>query len=105
MSLHSCHIRAIFIGRPKILVDARGSWQSSIARDRVNGSAQLEIRGFVGDQATQSYHGSPDLAVCIHSQHHYDFWNSTLHMNLQPGAVGENITFDVWDDNNLCVGD
>jgi MOSC domain-containing protein YiiM len=93
MSLLPCHILAIFIGGPKTLVDARGEWRSSIARDRV------------GDQPTQSYHGSPDLAVCIHAQSHYDFWNTTLDMNLRPGAVGENITFDSWDDSIVCVGD
>jgi MOSC domain-containing protein YiiM len=105
MSLHRCHILAIFIGGPKILTDARGAWQSSIARDRMEKPVQLDIRGFVGDQATQAYHGSPELAVCIHSQSHYDFWNTTLHMNLQPGAVGENITFDTWDEGTVCVGD
>jgi MOSC domain-containing protein YiiM len=105
MSLLPCHILAIFIGGPKTLVDARGEWRSSIARDRIDGSVRLELRGFVGDQATQSYHGSPELAVCIHAQRHYDFWNTTLHMNLQPGAVGENITFDTWDDSSVCVGD
>jgi MOSC domain-containing protein YiiM len=86
-------------------VDRRGAWQSSIARDRVVGPVRLETRGFVGDQATQPYHGSPDLAICIHSQTHYDFWNSTLGMELRPGAVGENLTLDTWDDSTLCVGD
>ncbi len=105
MSQLSCQLTAIFIGGPKTLVDARGEWRSSIARDRVVGPAQLETRGFVGDKATQDYHGSPELAVCIHSQSHYDFWNSTLHLNLQPGAVGENLTFDGWDDSTICVGD
>jgi len=93
------------VGKTKTLTDARGEWQSSIARDRLDAPAQLEIRGFVGDQATQPYHGSPDIAVCLHSQTHYDFWNSTLQMNLQPGGVGENLTLDTWDDSNICVGD
>jgi len=105
MTLVPCSVLAIFVGGPKTLVDARGEWRSSIARDRVNEPAHLEIGGFVGDQATQSYHGSLELAICIHAQNHYDFWNSTLHMNLHPGAVGENITFDTWDDSNVCVGD
>lgn len=105
MPLLPCSVLAIFVGGPKTLVDARGEWRSSIARERVAGSAQLTIGGFVGDQATQSYHGSPELAVCIHAQSHYDFWNATLRMNLQPGAVGENITLDTWDDSNVCVGD
>jgi MOSC domain-containing protein YiiM len=105
MTVLPCHVLAIFVGGPKTLIDARGEWRSSIARDRVPGAVQLETRGFVGDQATQSYHGSPDLAVCIYAQSHYDFWNTTLHMNLRPGSVGENLTFDSWDDGNLCVGD
>src|SRR6266496_5467949 len=97
-----CSVLAIFIGGPKTLVDARGAWRSSIARDRVTTLAQLEIGGFVGDQATQSYHGSPELAICIHAQTHYDFWNATLGMCLQPGAVGETLTFDTWGDNDMC---
>ena len=105
MSLPSCHILSVFIGKTKTLVDSGGEWQSSIARDRVDGPVQLETRGFVGDQATQPYHGSPETAVCIHSQTHYDFWNATLQMDLKPGSVGENITLDTWDDSRVCVGD
>ena len=30
---------------------------------------------------------------------------TTLHPNLQPGAVGENITLDAWDDSTVCIGD
>jgi len=105
MTPSTCHVLAVFIGGPKTLVDARGEWCSSIARNRIEQSVRLEITGFLGDQATQSYHGSPELAVCIHAQRHYDFWNATLGMCLQPGAVGENLTFDTWDDNDICVGD
>jgi MOSC domain-containing protein YiiM len=105
MTLAQCYVVSIFIGGPKTLVDARGEWRSSIARDRVEGPARLEVGGFAGDQATQPYHGSADLAVCIHSQGHYDYWNRTLQMNLRPGAVGENITFDTWDESTVCVGD
>jgi MOSC domain-containing protein YiiM len=97
----ACRILAICVGGPKTLVDAGGAWQSSTARDRMAGPVRLETRGFVRDQATQPYHGSPELAVCIHSQTHYDFWSSTLAMDLRPGAVGENLTFDTWDDSTL----
>jgi MOSC domain-containing protein YiiM len=105
MSLTLGHIAAVFVGGPKTLSDDRGEWRSSIARDHVQGPAQLEMRGFVGDQVTQPYHGSLETAVCLHSLTHYSFWNSTLQMALQPGAVGENLTFDEADDSNLCVGD
>jgi len=98
-------VAAVFVGGPKTLRDQRGKWRSSIARDRVDGIAQLETRGFVGDQVTQPYHGSLETAVCLHSLAHYTFWNSTLQMALQPGAVGENLTFDEADETNICVGD
>lgn len=104
-SMPTCNILGIFVGGPKTLVDAQGEWRSSIARERVSGLARLEARGFVGDKATQSYHGTPEIAVCIHAQTHYDHWNKTLGMQLGPGAVGENLTFDTWDDSTLCVGD
>ena len=105
MSLPVCFVHALFIGKPKTLADARGFWQSSIDRDPIMGQAQLETRGFVGDQATQPYHGSPELAVCLHARTHYQYWHETLQMNLQPGAVGENMTLDTWDDSLLCVDD
>ena len=105
LDLPNCHILDIFVGETKTLVDSQGEWQSSIARDRVDGLARLAIQGFEGDKATQPYHGSLNLAVCIHSQKHYDYWNTTLDMKLKPGGVGENITLDTWDDSNICVGD
>lgn len=100
-----CRVLALFVGGPKTLVDARGEWRSSIARDRVDGRVELDARGFVGDQATQPYHGSPEAAVCLHAQRHYDHWNETLGMTMRPGGVGENLTLDSWDDADLCVGD
>ena len=99
------HIRAVFVGGPKTLCDARGEWRSSIARDLVSGLTRLEETGFAGDQATQPYHGSLETAVCLHSFVHYQFWNSRYDMALQPGAVGENLTLDELDDSNVCVGD
>jgi MOSC domain-containing protein YiiM len=98
-------ILGLFIGGTKTLVDNRGEWQSSIARERVDGPTRLEHRGFVGDHATQPYHGSLETAVCIHSQSHYDYWNAMLGMALGPGAVGENLTFEAWDEAYLCIGD
>jgi MOSC domain-containing protein YiiM len=105
MTTPPCRILAIFVGEPKTLVDERGTWRSSIARDRKSHSIQLETTGFQGDRATQAYHGSPELAVCIHAQSHYTFWNTLLGLQLQPGAVGENLTFDTWEDRDICVGD
>ena len=57
-------IHALFVGGPKTLTDEKGTYQSSIARDKVEGSVEIEIRGLVGDKATQPYHGSLGAAIC-----------------------------------------
>jgi MOSC domain-containing protein YiiM len=95
----------VFTGGPKTLRDSHGEWRSSIARDPVRGPAVLETRGFVGDQATQPYHGRLETAVCLHSLTHYQFWNTHYGMSLAAGGVGENLTLDSADESQVCVGD
>jgi MOSC domain-containing protein YiiM len=103
--LPGCRILGVFIGGPKDLLDVDGEWRSSIARDPVDGPALLETRGFVGDKATQDYHGHLPAAVCLHSLTHYQFWNEHYGLSLRPGGVGENLTLDTWDETNICAGD
>jgi len=98
-------IEAIFVGQPKTLTDAEGTWQSSIYRDLVSGPIMLEKRGLVGDKATQPYHGSPESAVCCHSSDHYRFWNERYQLALEPGNVGENWTLADADEAEICIGD
>jgi MOSC domain-containing protein YiiM len=92
----------VFAGGPKNLRDGQGEWRSSIARDPVSGPMRVETRGLAGDQATQSYHGGPDSAVCLHSESHYTFWNDNLGLSLAPGGVGENLTIAGVDDQSIC---
>jgi len=98
-------IQSIFVGQPKTMTDARGTWTSSIYRDPVNHPVQLNKGGLVGDKVTQPYHGGPDADVCVHLQDHYDFWNNRYGMNLQAGNVGENFTLDHITEDQICVGD
>jgi MOSC domain-containing protein YiiM len=102
---HTPYVHSIFIGQPKMITDKRGTWRSSIYRDKVDGPVQLEMRGFVGDKATQPFHGTPDLAVCGHLLDHYRFWNEHYGMNLQPGGVGENLTLENITEDEICIGD
>jgi MOSC domain-containing protein YiiM len=62
---NSALIHSIFVGQPKTITDARGTWRSSLYRDRVDGPVQVEIGGLVGDKVTQSYHGGPDSTLCV----------------------------------------
>lgn len=98
-------IHSIYIGQPKTMTDDRGTWQSSIYRDLINGPVTLEQRGLVGDQATQPYHGTPEIAVCCHFLDHYRFWNAHYELDLQPGNVGENWTLEHITEDDACIGD
>jgi MOSC domain-containing protein YiiM len=98
-------VQAVFTGQPKSITDERGTWTSSIFRDRVDGPVQVSLRGLAGDRVAQPYHGSPGAAICAHLTDHYSFWNAEYKMNLQAGSVGENVTLDHVAEDQVCVGD
>ena len=105
MSKSPILVDSIFIGASKTITDAQGTWQSSIYRDRVEGSQILEVRGFVGDKNHQSYHGAPDAAVCCHLLSHYRFWNEKYGMNLEAGFAGENLALEKVEESDICLAD
>src|SRR5687768_8534762 len=96
-------IHSIYIGQPKTLHDAQGEWRSTIYRDPVSGPATVELHGLVGDQCTQSYHHSPECALCVHLLDHYNFWNERYGLKLQPGNVGENFTLANLSEEEICL--
>jgi MOSC domain-containing protein YiiM len=98
-------IHSVFVGQPKTITDERGTWTSSIYRDRVTGPVTLGSGGLVGDKPTQPDHGGPDNALCIHLFDHYRFWHGHYGLNLEPGSVGENLTLDGITEDQVCVGD
>jgi MOSC domain-containing protein YiiM len=98
-------IHSIYIGQPKTISDSQGTWQTSIFRDQIDEPVRLELRGFTGDQATQPYHGTPELAVCGHFLAHYRFWNEQYGMMLKPGNVGENVALEHTSEDEICIGD
>ncbi|ADV82364.1 MOSC domain-containing protein [Terriglobus saanensis] len=98
-------IQAVFTGRPKSISDDRGTWTSSIIRDRAEGPVPVSLRGLAGDKVAQPYHGGPGAAICVHLADHYAFWNVRYDMNLQAGVVGENITLGDITEDQICVGD
>ena len=103
-------IHSIFIGKPEVITDASGRWESSIFRKPVTGSIELGFNGLAGDQVTDRiHHGSPTQAVCVHPIEHYAYWNKHFGLEgaakLGPGSVGENWTIDGGNENQVCVGD
>jgi MOSC domain-containing protein YiiM len=69
-------VEAVFTGQPKSITDERGTWTSSIFRDRAAGPVQVTRHGLAGDKVAQPYHGGPGAAICVHLNDHYSFWNS-----------------------------
>src|SRR6266496_3601655 len=98
-------LHSVFVGQPKTITDQRGTWTSSIYRDRVEGPVPLQQEGLAGDKAAQPYHGGPDAALCVHLLDHYGFWERQYGLKLPPGSVGENVTLDRISENEICVGD
>jgi MOSC domain-containing protein YiiM len=104
-------IHSIFVGRPERIKDELGTWESSIFRQAVLGPVELNPRGIVGDQVTDTVnHGRPSQAVCVHPIEHYAYWNEQFNLKdanqrLGPGSVGENWTIDGGNESTVCVGD
>ncbi len=98
-------VEAVFTGQPKQITDARGTWTSSILRERADRPVPISITGLAGDKVAQPYHGGPGAAICVHLSDHYAFWNTQFSMNLQAGSVGENITLQNITEDRVCVGD
>lgn len=98
-------LHSLFIGQPKTITDAKGTWISSIYRDPVPGPVQAYPEGLEGDKVTQPYHGGPGAAVCVHLADHYRFWNEKYGMHLQHGSVGENFTLVGITEGEICAGD
>jgi MOSC domain-containing protein YiiM len=98
-------IHSIYVGGPKAITDAQGTWTSSILRDRVDGPVSVRKGGLTGDKVAQPYHGGPDADLCIHLLDHYRFWNEHYGMAVEPGYVGENFAIDDLKEDQVCAGD
>lgn len=96
---------ALFVGQPQTITDDRGTWTSSIYRERIAGPIEAQIDGLFGDKVAQSYHGGPDAAICVHLLDHYRYWNEEQGMDLHPGNVGENFTLAGITEAEICAGD
>jgi MOSC domain-containing protein YiiM len=99
------HINGIFIGGPKALRDERGEWLSSIVRKRAGGPVLLGAEGFEGDKVTQTYHGGPEAAACVHLADHYRFWREQYAVELSHGHLGENVVLCGMTEDEVHAGD
>ena len=98
-------VEAVFTGEPKSITDARGTWVSSIFRERATGPVPISLHGLAGDKTAQPFHGGPGAAICVHLTDHYAFWKARHGISLDAGSVGENVTLAGITEGDVHVGD
>ena len=98
-------VEAVFTGQPRQIIDDRGTWTSSIYRERVEKPVAISLNGLDGDKVAQPYHGGPGAAICVHLFDHYSFWKRHLDLELAAGSVGENISLQNITEDQVCAGD
>ena len=80
---------------------------TSIYKKPVSNKVQVTPHGIEGDrQADLSVHGGYDKAVYAYSYTHYKLWGEHLKKEFNEyGLVGENLTIDNFDENDIRIGD
>jgi MOSC domain-containing protein YiiM len=81
--------------------------ETGIFKAPVSGPVQVHTLNLDGDgQADLSVHGGPDKAVYLYSWDNILHWRKTLQReDLGPGSFGENLTVDVFGENDVAIGD
>ena len=96
---------SINVAQPRLVSVDGETYETAIYNEPV-ARAYLHRLNFDGDrQADLSVHGGPDKAVYSYSFDHYPHWETFLGRKLQPGAMGENLTIEGWDEREICIGD
>ena len=100
-------IASLHLGQPREYVDASGrSWRTAIAKEAVEGPVRLTQLGPVGDAVADTrHHGGLHQAVMVYSRAHRPHWQERLGLDIGPGGLGENLSVEDLDDEDVCIGD
>lgn len=80
--------------------------ETGIFKEPVTGSVMIRRTGLDGDrQSDLRVHGGEFKAVYGYGAQHHAWWEEELQRPLSPGLFGENLTIDVLDEADVCVGD
>src|SRR5699024_2796282 len=50
-------------------------------------------------------HGGPEKALFAYPEKHYNYWKKDLEMEINTGAMGENLVIEGIDETDVCIGD
>jgi MOSC domain-containing protein YiiM len=96
-------LRSVNVGRPREAPWA-GIGRTSIDKAPVSGPVDVQLRGLVGDQVSDTrHHGGRDKAVYAFAREELDWWAEQLGDELRDGEFGENLTTEglAIDDSEL----
>ena len=98
---------SINISEPKKITFNGRELITSIYKMPVNKEVEVGQLGIEGDrQADLQVHGGYDKAVYAYSHTHYSHWSDIMKKSYEEfGLVGENLTIDDFDENEVFVGD
>ena len=100
-------ILSINVSEPQKVIFNGKELITSIYKKPVSKIVQVTSQGIEGDrQADLSVHGGYDKAVYGYSYNHYKLWGEKLGKEFSDfGLVGENLTIDNFDENEINIGD
>ncbi len=98
---------SINISEPKKIIFNGKELITSIYKTPVNKEVEVGQLGIEGDrQADLQVHGGYDKAVYAYSHTHYSHWSDIMKKSFgEFGLVGENLTIDNFDENDVFIGD
>lgn len=106
-------LKAVLIGKVKDYGDKNSKdsinkpWKTAMFKVAQNGEVTATKLGFVGDSVADiKNHGGEQKAIFANSYQNYEKWEIFLGFkNLPFGAMGENLTIDGLNEDNVCIGD
>jgi MOSC domain-containing protein YiiM len=100
-------IKAISVGRPRLVMWKGEPVSTGIFKEQVEGKIMLRTLNLDGDrQGDLTVHGGPTKAVYAYPAEHYEFWKKELpDMELPCGMFGENFTTEGLLETEVNIGE
>ena len=94
------------VGRPQVLSTGRRLLRTAIWKTPVEGRVAVRGVNLDGDdQADRRVHGGEDKAVYAYASEESAWWAAELGREVEPGALGENLTTAGLDVSGAVVGE
>src|SRR5699024_2392298 len=88
----------------KIQWNARG--KQVCFKNEQSGKLWLSPTGLESDEIGDTVaHGGPEKALFAYPEKHYNYWKKDLEMEINTGAMGENLVIEGIDETDVCIGD